>query len=261
MPELPQPGTGPIVMLTLGTQGDIRPLLALALGLQRRGHQVRMLTSSNFAEMIRAQGVEFYPLTGDFQALLEGDRSIAERGLNMRAMMKVFRARMTEWARDWAEQGRAACEGASLLLGTGSASLLAVALGEALGIRVAFSQLQPLTASREMPAPVLAGKRLPGLLNLGVYQLLRLLTWQALRPAINDLVRPQLGLPRYRWYGPYFSRPPQMRVLYGYSPALLPPASDWPDSVQVCGYWQLQMPDWQPPAELQAFLDAGEPPV
>jgi UDP:flavonoid glycosyltransferase YjiC (YdhE family) len=252
---------GPVVIITLGTQGDIRPLLALARGLQAQGHAVRILTSANFAGMIAAHGVEFRPLSGDFQALLGGDRSIAERGLNMLAMLRVFRTQMSAWAQDWAEQGRDACADASLILGTGSGSLLAAALGEAYSIPVAFAQLQPLSASREMPPPVLAGKRLPGLLNLGSYQLLRLLAWEAMRPAINQSVRPPLGLRPYPWYGPYFTRPEQMRVLYGYSEQLLPRPSDWPASVQVCGYWQLRDAHWQPPAALQAFLDAGEAPI
>ncbi|WP_434212422.1 glycosyltransferase [[Pseudomonas] boreopolis] len=252
---------GPVVIITLGTQGDIRPLLALARGLQRQGQAVRILTSANFAGMIASHGIEFRPLTGDFQALLGGDRSIAERGLDMGAMLRVFRAQMSAWARDWAEQGRAACADAGLILGTGSASLLAAALGEVYAIPVAFTQLQPLTPSRHLPPVALAGKRLPGLLNAGAYQLLRLLAWQAMRPAIDGIVRPQLGLRPYPWYGPYFSRPESMRVLYGYSEQVLPRPRDWPASVQVCGYWQLRDAQWTPPPALQAFLDAGEPPV
>ncbi|MEE7560536.1 glycosyltransferase family 1 protein, partial [Xanthomonas sp. Kuri4-2] len=97
----------PVVIITLGTQGDIRPLLALALGLQRRGQAVRMLTSANFAEMIRGHGIDFHPLSGDFQALLESDRTIAERGLDWWAMLRIFRARIAAWAQDWAAQARA----------------------------------------------------------------------------------------------------------------------------------------------------------
>ena len=254
-------GPGPVVIITVGTQGDIRPLLALALGLQRQGQKVRMLTSANFAEMISRHGIEFRPLSGDFQALLESDRSIADRGLDWRAMMQVFRERIGIWAKDWAQQGRDACADAGLLLGTGSGSLLASALGEYYQVPVAFAQLQPLTVSRQLPPMMLAGRRLPGAVNLGAYQLLRLLVWQVMRPAINQIVRPQLGLRPYPWYGPYFQHPKTMRVLYGYSEQVVPRPADWPDTVQVCGYWQLHNADWQPPAELQAFLDAGPKPV
>lgn len=252
---------GPVVIITLGTQGDIRPLLALALGLQRQGQVVRMLTSVNFAEMIGRHGIEFWPLSGDFQALLESDRTIAERGLDWVAMVRIFRDRIGAWARDWAEQGLAACANAGLLLGTGNASLLATALGEHYRVPVAFAQLQPLTVSRRLPPMMLVGRRLPGVVNLCAYQLLRLVVWQVMRPAINQFVRPQLGLRPYPWYGPYFTRAEQIRVLYGFSEQVLPRPADWPDTVQICGYWQLQNADWQPPAALQAFLDAGPAPV
>lgn len=260
-PVTSTPKPGPVVLITLGTQGDIRPLLALALGLQRQGHAVRMLTSSNFADMISRHGIEFRPLSGDFQALLESDRSIAERGLDWLEMVRVFRQRIGEWARDWAEQGRAACADAGLLLGTGNASLLASALGERYNIPVAFAQLQPLTASRQLPPMTLVGRKLPGIVNLAAYHLLKLAVWHVMAPAINRYVRPQLGLPGYPWYGPYFSRPEHMRALYGFSEQVLPRPADWPAAVQICGYWQLRNTPWTPPAALQEFLQAGPPPV
>jgi sterol 3beta-glucosyltransferase len=37
---------------------------------------------------------------------------------------------------------------------------------------------------------------------------------------------------------------------------------DWPDYIHATGYWFLDEPTaWQPPADLQDFLDAGDPPV
>jgi sterol 3beta-glucosyltransferase len=81
-----------------------------------------------------------------------------------------------------------------------------------------------------------------------------------MKPAINDIVRPQLGLPRYPWYGPYFhSR--QQRVLYGFSRHVVPRPADWPDSAQITGYWFLDEPHWQPSQALRDFLDAGPKPI
>ncbi|MGL0788328.1 glycosyltransferase [Xanthomonas translucens] len=251
-----------VAIFTIGTRGDIQPMLALGRELQQRDHAVRIVTSANFAEQIRAAGLSFFALSGDFQALLENDLSIADRGLQWRAMATLFRERMAFWARDWAAQGQLACTGADLLIGVGSVSLLAAALGEVCAIPVVFAQLQPLTASRQLPPMLLAGRNVPGPLSMAAYQLLCLGVWRVMRPAINQCVRAQLGLRPYRWYGPYFYRDSaQVRVLYGFSTQVLPRPSDWPESAQVCGYWMLQEPQWQPPAALQAFLDAGPAPV
>lgn len=68
----------PVVIATLGTHGDVRPIIALALGLQRRGYPARVLTSSNFETLIRAHGLEFFPLSGDLQKLLQDHPDVAE---------------------------------------------------------------------------------------------------------------------------------------------------------------------------------------
>ncbi|WP_049621218.1 glycosyltransferase [Frateuria defendens] len=257
-------GQAPIAIFTIGTQGDIRPCVALGQGLQRAGHPVRIVTSANFAELVRGGGLEFRPLTADFQALLEGDRSIADRGLDMRAMARIFRDTFADWATRWVEEGRAASEGAGLLIGVGNSTLLAQALAEAQGVPFVRAQLQPLTPSRLMPPMVLAGsrRRLPGAINMGAYHLLRLLVWKVMKPAIDGIVRPQLGLRGYPWYGPYFNEGESRgRVIYGFSRHVVPRPADWPALAQVCGYWFLDQPRWEPPPALRDFLEAGPKPV
>ena len=50
--------------------------------------------------------------------------------------------------------------------------------------------------------------------------------------------------------------------LCAYSPSIVPRPTDWSDDIHVTGYWFLDAPThWEPPAALQAFLDAGPPPV
>ncbi|WP_223250238.1 glycosyltransferase [Marilutibacter maris] len=253
----------PIAIFTIGTQGDIRPCVALGRGLRNAGYPVRIVTSDNFAPLVAEAGLEFRPLTSNFQALLEADRSIADRGLDTRAMARVFRETFADWAEHWVDQGRTASEDAGLLIGVGNATLLAKSLAEARGLPFVGAQLQPLTPSRILAPMVLAGSRrqLPPTLNMGAYHLLRLLVWHVMRPAINDIVRPQLGLRRYPWYGPYFhAGGDDNRVVYGFSRHVLPRPADWPESAQVAGYWFHEQPDWQPSPALREFLEAGPKP-
>lgn len=254
----------PIVIFTIGTQGDVRPCVALGQGLRRAGYPVRIATSANFAGLVRQAGLEFFPLTADFQAMLESDRSIADQGLDLRAMARIFRERYAQWAEHWADEGMAASEGAGLLIGVSNSTLLAKALSERRGLPFAIARLQPLTPSRLLPPMVLAGtrERLPGALSLAAHQLLWLLVWHVMRPAINDIVRPRLGLPRYRWHGPYLGRGAlDAKVINGFSRHVLPRPADWPDSSQVTGYWFFDPPAWTPPADLADFLAGGAPPV
>lgn len=261
MPEAAMPGL--VVLFTIGTQGDVRPCLALGAGLQRLGLRVRVVTSRNFEAWIRGQGLEFAPLTADFQRLLQDRADLARHGLDMRRMAVEFRGRFEEWSRHWAGEALAASEGAGLVLGVGNSTLLAQAVAEVRDLPFVRVQLQPLTPSRVLAPLLLAGCRhCPGLVRLAAYQLLRLAVWYVMQPAINRRVRPQLGLRPYPWYGPYFDESGlRSRVLYGFSPSLVPPPPDWPASVRVCGYWLLEEPAWSPDAELQAFLAEGPAPV
>jgi sterol 3beta-glucosyltransferase len=255
----------PIVIFTIGTQGDIRPCVALGQGLHHAGYRVRIATSTNFSDLVRQAGLEFYPLTADFQAMLETDRSISEQGLNLRAMTRIFRERYATWAESWVEEGLAASEGAGLLIGVSNSTLLAKALSEARGIPFAIARLQPLTPSRELPPMVLAGSRdkLPGMLSLGAHHLLFQMVWDVMQPAINDIVRPQLGLAPYPRHGPYLFQKQlhSSKVINGFSEHVLPRPADWPDSSRVTGYWFLKQPRWQPPKVLSEFLAAGPKPV
>jgi UDP:flavonoid glycosyltransferase YjiC (YdhE family) len=163
------------------------------------------------------------------------------------------------------EEGLAASKGAGLLIGVSNSTLLAKALSEAQGIPFAIARLQPLTPSRELPPMVLTGARhkLPGVLSLGAHYLLFQMVWGVMRPAINDIVRPQLGLPRYPRFGPYLFKSAlhRAKVINGFSKHVLPRPADWPENSRVTGYWFLQQPQWRPPEALREYLAAGPKPV
>ena len=55
-------------MLVCGTRGDVQPFLALALGLQKDGHRVRLATHAIFKEYVESYGVEFFPMGEHLQS-------------------------------------------------------------------------------------------------------------------------------------------------------------------------------------------------
>ena len=57
-----------IAMLVCGTRGDVQPFLALALGLQKDGHRVRLATHAIFKDYVESYSIEFYPLGQPLQA-------------------------------------------------------------------------------------------------------------------------------------------------------------------------------------------------
>src|SRR5436305_1354870 len=57
-----------IVLTTFGSFGDLHPTLALALGLQARGHRAVIATSGIYREKIEAEGIAFHPVRPDLPA-------------------------------------------------------------------------------------------------------------------------------------------------------------------------------------------------
>ncbi|CAK7349248.1 unnamed protein product [Dovyalis caffra] len=58
-----------IVMLIVGTRGDVQPFIAIGKRLQDYGHRVRLATHSNFKEFVLTAGLDFFPLGGDPKVL------------------------------------------------------------------------------------------------------------------------------------------------------------------------------------------------
>jgi hypothetical protein len=125
-----------------------------------------------------------------------------------------------------------------------------------------LTQLQPTEPTRAFPSFTVPGGRSLGplgnrLSHLAAEQAL----WQFLRPAVNRWRRETLDLAPLPLAGPY----PRLRrqrhpTLYAYSPTVLPRPPDWPDHVQVTGYWFLDpVPGWRPPPALAAFPSGRSP--
>ena len=49
-----------IVILAMGSRGDVQPLVGLAVGLQQAGHHVRFASHPNFEKMVIDAGLEFF---------------------------------------------------------------------------------------------------------------------------------------------------------------------------------------------------------
>lgn len=54
-----------IVVQVIGSLGDIQPFVALALGLQKRGHRIRIATHPTFRKMVESHGLEFFSIGAD----------------------------------------------------------------------------------------------------------------------------------------------------------------------------------------------------
>ncbi|MDQ7029187.1 MAG: glycosyltransferase [Ardenticatenia bacterium] len=79
-----------ITILTAGTRGDVQPYVAVGIGLQSKGHQVRIATHRNFKSLLDQYGLGFSPVEGDPRQILMGDvgQSLLSTDKNPIAMMR-----------------------------------------------------------------------------------------------------------------------------------------------------------------------------
>ena len=117
-----------ICIFSIGTQGDVRPFVALGLGLQAKGHRVCIATGKSCEALVRDSGLDYAPLTADFLEVMARDPEVLQRGLNPLALLKTARRELKAMSADWPEQAMSAARGASLLMGNGMVAALASAL-------------------------------------------------------------------------------------------------------------------------------------
>jgi sterol 3beta-glucosyltransferase len=254
-----------VTIFTVGTQGDVRPFVALGRGLVGAGHKVRIATSHNFQGLVTGGGLEFAPLTADFRDIMTSEPDTMNRGLNPLVVARTARRRLKQAAASWVEEGRAAIRDTQLLVGSGIVTRLAVALAEAFDKPCVQAQLLPMTPAPDLPPMMLTPPRRPwpGPVNLILYHALRMVTWQVMKPAFNDVVRRQLGLAPYPWYGPYFEpKQGSGRNIYGYSRHVVPKPASWSANDVVTGYWFYdEASQCAATADLMRFLRAGPKPI
>ena len=254
-----------IAIMALGSRGDVQPYLALGKGLKAAGHFVRLITHQNFERLVTSHGLEFYPVKGDVQAVVESPEmlKLLEQG-NFLAINAHTAKLVRSAAIDWAQDGIAACRGIDLLVAGVGGLYLSIALAQKLNIRFLQAYIFPFTPTAAFPAIVLPQSisRLGGTVNRLSHHLFRQMMWQGFRQA-DRLARQQvLNLPPAPFWGSYNSAAlRQYPTLYGFSSSVIPQPSDW-QNTQVTGYWFLDAAaDWTPPAALMKFLNSGKPPV
>jgi UDP:flavonoid glycosyltransferase YjiC (YdhE family) len=248
-----------ITFLTYGTEGDTRPLLALAREVVRRGHEAHLLADVAGAPRAQALGIPFTALAGDMRGAFQPGGAFGALLKDGASMSRLMRACAT-LARDntlpWMEAACAAARGSDLLVYSGLAGFVGLAVAEGLNIPCVGASMWPMTPTRDFAPPFLNTARLPGWANLLAHRAFEHMAWAMFGPALNRARAQVFGAPprRQPWR--------DMPTLYGCSPTLLARPADWPANVHVTGVWQLPAGQgYAPPLALLDFLEAGPAPV
>lgn len=248
-----------------GTRGDVQPSLALAVGLQRAGHQVTLATSGNYTSWIEAYGVGTHPTRFSIHEYMQRPEiRAALKSPNLLRGMALLRDMTRQNA---AAQGEVwtAIQAAECVI-EGPTATGALEAFQTRGTPAVFAVPVPFAPTGAFPSYFfgmsrrMLGKRY----NLLTHALMHRLLWSTIGAPISDPLRRRLGLRPWRSFAELmaYGRSVGTPWLYGFSPHVLPKPGDWDEHQHITGYWFLDPPtQWQPTPELAHFLESGPPPV
>lgn len=254
-----------VLVLPVGSHGDVHPLLGIAVALRDRGHRVSVAVNGHFESLVRsAGGIEYIPIGTDAEfreAIREPDLWHPVRGFQtvMRRGVLPFVPRMYEVIRSGFDAADTVLVAAALAFGARVAQ-------EQHGYRLATTQLQPAPMRTVHDHPRLPGMFMPR----GTPAFLKRWMWNVADVAVIDRVlkrplnefRATLGLEPIRrgvmdewWYSP--------ELILGLFPEwFAPPQPDWPVQTRLVGFPMFDERGVEPlHPGLVRFLDEGERPV
>ena len=112
------PGRPRIVILTIGTLGDVQPFAALGAGLKQAGFDVILASHGCFAGFIDSCGLGFAPLAGDPLKWAEGSElsALARSGGSFLRWMFTLRSLAGPLMRQILDSCWQACRGAEAVI-------------------------------------------------------------------------------------------------------------------------------------------------
>lgn len=249
-----------ILIGAAGSLGDTLPFVALGLALQRRGHEVRLFGSESYAG--HAAGLPFTPVASvaETDALLHDPRVTDSRG----GLALIGEAFAVALPRAFEAMRAEVVPGQTLAVGS-TLSFATRLLKDALGVPIATVHLAP-SVFRSVHQPPHLGPHgllvhLPASLQRAAWWLMDRLVLDRLFTRPFNAYRHQLGLgPVDRLFDQWLHRADVTLGLF--PPWFAPPQADWPAGLVCPGFPLYDNGEAHPlPAELAAFLAAGEPPV
>lgn len=241
-----------VLLSTIGSRGDVQPLVALALELRRLGQEVRLCAPPDFREMIEALGLAVTSVGPELHKMTAAAAAPALSPERLRQLAQDSIAAQFDAV-------GAAAVGCDVIVAATALQIAARSMAELRGIRYQFVAYCPIVLPSLHHAPPPMPARGPALPPTTDHREL----WARDAGRFNETFRENLNVHRAAR-----GLPPVSDVrdhIFGDAPWLAadPTLGPWPDSRETVfqpGAWIA--PDDRPLSdELRAFLAAGERPI
>jgi vancomycin aglycone glucosyltransferase len=244
-----------ILLSTIGSRGDVQPLVAIALALQALDQEVRLCVPPDFRDWIESLGMPVTPIGPELRSTGKANSTAVSPTPEQRRQM------MADTVAIQFETLSAAAQGCDVIVGATALQIAAPSVAEKIGIPYVFVAYCPIVLPSPHHAPPVLGMLgdAPTLAKVDYRELWvqDAQRWNDMWGGLLNSHRAALGLAPISDVRRYIlTEQPWLAA----DPTLAP----WPDpadqSVFQTGAWIL--PDERPLSpELEAFLKAGESPV
>ena len=269
-----RPGTAPssgasprrILLSTFGSLGDLHPYLAIARGLQIRGHEPIIATSAAYRDRVESLGIAFRPVPPDVPDPASPSELVARVMDARQGSELIFREIVMPSLPATYEATLAAAEGVDLLVSHPLTMTIRL-VAERTGIPWVSTMLQPLGFFSADDPPALAAA--PWVSRLDVfgpryYRAMHRVIDRVTRGWIEPwrALRRELGLPPSADNPIMAGQHSPLLVLALFSPLFAPKQRDWPSQTIVTGFpFFDHATDQELSPELAQFLADGPPPL
>lgn len=251
-----------ILLIAIGTRGDVQPFVVLGKALAKHGHHVSIAAASGFKKMIAAANLEHHPLPVDFQELLQ-QPEMRDALNGIKGKLKAYR-----WTTDLMNQQfdtlwQVGLDHRPDLILHHFKSGIAPQIARKIGAQSVPVMLQPgFTPTHDYPQFLIASRSLGRIGNMLSHHLIQ---W-VMRMGTNMMVRrwqkhsgTDIGAPMDQ-LGGYNPNGAPIRI-HAYSNAIIPRPDEWSETEIQTGYLFAEPETFEPPADLAAFLENGPPPI
>jgi UDP:flavonoid glycosyltransferase YjiC (YdhE family) len=252
-----------ILLVTIGSAGDVLPFVGLGVALRRRGDAVTVATGEPFAHWVQEAGLDFIKLgsAASFEAILDNpDLWHPSKGFKI-----VFEQGVLPLMRPTYHIVREFCRDPKAVVVAHAIAFGARIAQEELGLPLATVHLAPVALWSRHESPRYPGLVLPSWLGPGlkqaIYDLISALVVDPLLTGKINAFRREKGLPPVRHILQRWWNSPR-RIIALFPSWFGPPQADWPQQTRLASFPLYDAAASQPcPPELTAFLQAGQPPV
>ncbi|CAI4046323.1 sterol 3-beta-glucosyltransferase SKDI_12G2250 [Saccharomyces kudriavzevii IFO 1802] len=238
-------------LLTIGSRGDVQPYIALGKGLIKEGHQVVIITHSEFRGFVESHGIQFEEIAGNPVELMS--LMVENESMNVK-MLREASSKFRGWIDALLQTSWEVCNRRKFdILIESPSAMVGIHITEALQIPYFRAFTMPWTRTRAYPhAFIVPDQKRGGNYNYLTHVLFENVFWKGISGQVNKWRVETLGLGKTNLF---LLQQNNVPFLYNVSPTIFPPSIDFSEWVRVTGYWFLDDKNtFTPSPEIENFI-------